>query len=157
MITTLCEFLFPGSFVSESDVRTVATREPPLDIPPAAFAYRFYNVAKETVTLDGGEVMTVYGKLRSVSGWHYPEAQVFTVDEVKALHDCDHDIRNMAANGWARMVRSRHGNWQPFGDDDRLVDAHGMPWEAVRGDRCGECGQEPDACYCAEEAEPKEL
>ena len=29
-------------------------------------------------------------------------------------------------------------------------------WAVLRGDRCDECGQEPDACYCDEDAEPKE-
>ena len=30
-------------------------------------------------------------------------------------------------------------------------------WAALQDGRCDECGQPPDACYCVEDAEPKEM
>lgn len=43
------------------------------------------------------------------------------LDQVRAM-GFDILASNMRANGWPTVIRCRTGNWQPFDDDDRLLE-----------------------------------
>ncbi len=114
---TYIEFLFPGSFVSESSVKEVANRSVPKKIPKGAFAYSFYDMEK---TIVGEEEF--WGKTKNHSGKYYPEAEIFNLKQVKAnFPESTIIISNMECNKWKYIVKTRRGNFQPFEKEDKIV------------------------------------
>jgi hypothetical protein len=116
MIQTYVEFMFPGSFFSETTTRKVSSRVTPTDIPEGAYGYRFFDRQELT---EGGE--TLIGKNTNYSGTTYPGGVTFTVEQVENLPG-DYKIlaSNMRNNGYDLVVRTRRGNFQPFNKDDSL-------------------------------------
>lgn len=117
MNKTFVEFFFPGSFVSETTAREVIDRSTPKDIPNGAYGYRFYS--QQQVEL-GDE--TLRGEPKDYSGTTY-FGKAMTLDEVAAL-PIDTTIlqSNMRCNGWARVVRTIRGNFQPLTANDTVID-----------------------------------
>jgi hypothetical protein len=110
------EFYFPGSFVSETEVKPVASRAAPVAVPLGAYAYRFF--ARQEVEMNG-EILR--GKAHDHSPMTY-FGKALTLDEVKAL-DGDYRIliSNMECNRWDRVVRTVRGNFQPLNEGDIVL------------------------------------
>lgn len=105
------------------------------------------------------------------SGRTISEARMTAVAAVSSVVATNDDARRSAI---AELDRVRHHlEWigQQFCDRTKDADVRVCPgsgdcltewclscyaWVVLRGDRCDECGQAPDGCYCAEDAETKE-
>lgn len=113
---TYCEVLYPGIFFSENDVFEVNYRDPnAIAIKHKnAFAFQFFDQERTQIKV-GSKTQTVSGERKNESDWYYPGGQVFTLEQVKQL-DGDYRtlISNMECNGYASVVRTRCGNFQPF-------------------------------------------
>lgn len=123
-LTHKAEYLIPGFLFSEETVRTLPRRsvsEALAVAPEHSFCFSFYDVEE---TPDLGPDFTVHPKPKNRSGKHYIDGEVFTLEQVQGLGG-DHGnlVANMTGNGWARVVRCRTGNWQPFEDNDQIVSA----------------------------------
>jgi len=74
---------------------------------------------------DGGELWTSTGE---GSSYRIYAGESFTVADVEQLPgDYSILLSNMRGNGWAKIVRTRRGNWQPLEGDDVVI---AMPTEA---------------------------
>lgn len=112
------EFLYPGSFFNESSAREVETRDPSaVQTPREAFGYKFFD-RQEYVAQDG-EVLV--GEPRNRSGTHYFGRLMSLADVKREVPDSDILQSNMKSNGWKKVVRTRHGNFQPFEKGDLVV------------------------------------
>jgi len=122
---TYVEYLYPGSFFSEEESKPVKERDPEKilkTLPKGVFAFLFYDQASTMVKVDG-EAQTVYGKRKNVSGKYYPDAEIYTVPQLKALDEKQYHIliANMEGNGWKRVVKTRRGNFQPLEKSDTIL------------------------------------
>ena len=116
------EFLLPGSFLPESVVRTLDERSvdaATTQVPAGAFCFVLFDVPE---TPDLGPDFVVTAKRQNVSGRYYLGGDVLTLAEVEALGPEKRILAsNMRGNGWARVIKTRRGNWQPFTDEDALL------------------------------------
>jgi hypothetical protein len=116
------EYQFPGVLFAETSSKRVTMRDPLEAVvmaPDESFAFRFYEV---TEAPDLGKEFNVTSVPRNFSGWHYIDAQIFTLEDVDAMGDDFHILAsNMRCNGWDRVVRCRTGNFQPFETSDTIV------------------------------------
>ncbi len=114
--------LYPGAMVPEESVQRVQGRNPAEIVAAASkgvYAFQFIDrleVAAET----GGEALTLASKDRNASGWFYVDGVVFTRADVEQ-RGLGVLLDNMRSNGWDRVVRCRHGNYQPFNRGDSIV------------------------------------
>lgn len=106
------EFLFPGSFFSESSVQRY---KPGMKIPDRCFGYQFFD---KTSTKVGSE--TLEGRPKNFKGRYYL-GKVYSQAEVKKMKLPGFLAENMETNGWAFAVKCRTGNWQPFEKKDKIV------------------------------------
>lgn len=112
MITkTYVEFDLPGAFLSESSIREVASRDvTQLDIPPNAYAFRFYDIV--TAVVDGAELRS---QPINLSPRYFYGGRVMTRDEVvRELPDKKILLDNMRSNDWDRVIFCRTQNFQEF-------------------------------------------
>jgi hypothetical protein len=107
----------PGSFFSEETVYPVDSWDPEAvraRVKPHHFALRFHTRERGPDDLDS--------RVSARSGVYYVGGEVYTLEEVeRQFPECGTLIRNMRNNDWARAVRTRIGNWQPFDDGDTLL------------------------------------
>ena len=117
MQKTYVEILYPGAFVSGTEVRPVDSRDPAkFQAPEGCFGYRFFD--REEV-VSGDEVLA--GKPKNYSETHY-FGKAMTVDEVKSeVPNSRILVSNMQENGWDRVVKTRCGNFQPLTSLDTIV------------------------------------
>lgn len=107
MIKHYAEFLYPGSFMSETGVREVERRDAhPLPLPERAYGWRFYD--REAAVTPSGKVLL--GDIENESPWTYI-GEIFDVERVKReVPDNRILVLNMEGNGWSRVVKC----WQGF-------------------------------------------
>ncbi|MEK6908732.1 MAG: hypothetical protein AABX23_01630 [Nanoarchaeota archaeon] len=112
------EFLYLGSFFSESSAQEVEARDPSVvQTPREAFGYAFFD-RQEYVAQDG-EILV--GEPRNRSGMHY-FGKLMSLDDVKReVPNSDILQSNMRSNGWKKIVKTRRGNFQPFEKKDVIV------------------------------------
>lgn len=118
MQKTYVEILYPGTFVSETEVRPVDSRDPAkFQAPQRCFGYRFFD---RDEVVSGDEVLA--GKPKNYSGTHY-FGKAMTVDEVEAEFPNSSRtlVSNMQVNGWDKVVKTRCGNFQPLTSLDTIV------------------------------------
>ena len=110
------EWLFPGSFTSDSQAVKVPEYGFVPEIPERAFGYRHFSRTELEL---GGEKL--FGSPTEYSGWTY-FGKILTLDEVKAL-DGDYRIliSNMEGNGWNAVVKTIYGQFMPLRDGDKVV------------------------------------
>ena len=115
---TYVEFYFPGTLLSETDVRAVRSRDPSkVKAPSTCFGFRFFNVQETRAS--NGEVLN--GRPKNYSGMHY-FGKVKTLAEIKRESpDLTTLIGNMEGNGYDRVVLTRRGNYQPFTGKDVII------------------------------------
>lgn len=113
---TYVEVLYPGILFSETEITEVDNRDPDAIAQKYknAFGLRFFDQERTEVKI-GSKQQTVSGERKNESKLYYPNAQTFTVADVKKLPG-DHTIliSNMECNGYKKVVRTRVGNFQPF-------------------------------------------
>jgi hypothetical protein len=111
------EFYYPGSFVSETDVKEIKNRNQNIERPKNCFGYRFFD--KEVITKNG-EVLE--GKKKNISNMTY-FGQKYSLKEVKNQFPyLKILISNMECNEWNYVVKTIQGNWQPLKDDDKVIE-----------------------------------
>ena len=118
MTKTFVEFLYPGSFFSESKIEEVSSRNQ-VSIPEGSYGYRFFDQTHQEVD---GEVLI--GKKKNYSGVTY-KGDVYTLDKIKKKFGDDEKyhilISNCEINNWNRVVRTCRGNWQPLEENDVVM------------------------------------
>lgn len=120
---TYCEILYPGSFFPEEQVVEVEARNPEAIAKefPDAFAFQFFDQVKQEVEVDGVKRI-VCGDRKNLSPKYFPGGKAFSKQDVEALGPDYRILRsNMNNDGWGVMVRTRRGNFQPFGEDCELI------------------------------------
>ena len=126
---TYAEFFYPGAIVEEHSAVIVPERDVKAAMGKAgsySFGFRFFDRLADTVDGEGdnGEAVELRSKALAYSGMHYIDAELFSAEAIRALnHDGEYDVllSNMSANKWTNMVRTRHGGWQPFEAEDKIV------------------------------------
>lgn len=112
---TFIRFFYPGSFVSETSVRQVESREAPTEIPKGAFGWNFYD---KTLIVENGEEL--WGKEKNTSGKTYI-GEVYDIARVKAEMPNERIlISNMENNGYKSVVVTGRGTF-PLNDGDRVI------------------------------------
>jgi uncharacterized protein (UPF0128 family) len=121
---TYVEFLYPGSFFSESSAKEVKTRDvSKLKVPKNAFGFKFFDILSVVVDADGKKVKLTSEQI-NVSPMHYYGGKIYTVAELKReFPNNDILISNIEGNGYKKAIRCRTGNWQPFEETDIFVEA----------------------------------
>ncbi|PRY33857.1 hypothetical protein CLV58_1196 [Spirosoma oryzae] len=107
------EYLYPGSFFSESIIEEVLVRDIFLPVKTNGylgepFGYRFYD---QTIVNTSTETLT--GSKQNVSGTYY-FGKTYSQDEVKLVGGTDILVDNMRMNRWEKVVKTNRGNFQPF-------------------------------------------
>jgi len=115
MNKTYVEFFYPGAFVSETSTCEVTDRSPVTDVPVGVYGYRFFS--RSEVEVDG-EVLT--GADKDHSGITY-FGEVMSLDDVAKLPRTEILQSNMRGNGWASVVRTVRGNFQPINERDIVL------------------------------------
>lgn len=123
------EFFYPGAIVEEHSAVIVPYRDVKAALGKAgsySFGFRFFDRLVDIVEGEGdnGEAVELRSKELAYTGMHYIDGELFNGQAIQAMnHDGSLDIllSNMDANGWTNMVRTRHGGWQPFEAEDKIV------------------------------------
>lgn len=103
MTEIYAEFMFPGSFFSESAKRKIPSRDAIGDWPEHAYCCRTYEL---TVSEVDGERVT--GAPRDHSAWTFRGGRVLTLEDVKReLPNERILISNMEGNNWERVYQFR--------------------------------------------------
>ena len=123
---TYIEFLYPGSFFSESSTQEVKTRDvSKVKVPKNAFGFKFFDILSVVVDTDGKKVKLTSERI-NVSPKHYYGGKLYTVAELKREFPNERIlISNIEGNGYPKAIRCRTGNWQPFEKTDVFVEAVG--------------------------------
>lgn len=121
--TTYVEFLYPGSFFSESSTAKVTSRDTSkLKVPKNAFGFKFFDILSVVVDADGKQVELTSERL-NLSPLHYYGGKLYTVAELKRDFPNNSTlISNVEGNGYAKAIKCRTGNWQPFDKTDVFVE-----------------------------------
>ena len=120
--TTYVEFLYPGSFMSESSTREVKTRDTSkVKVPKNAFCFSFFDILSVVVEADGNKVKLTSERV-NMSPKHYYGGRLYTVAELKRDFPGERIlISNIEGNGYKKAIRCRTGNWQPFEETDVFI------------------------------------
>jgi len=104
------KFYFQGSFFSGETECKIENGK--FDIPEYSFAYVLYNK-------DNGREIDKTGR-------YYPNAEKFTLEQIKELNDPKLSIliSNMESNIYEYVVKTRIGNYQPVMDGDVIMDKY---------------------------------
>lgn len=115
MIIHYIEFVYAGSFLSETIPVRISKREFKDPLPQGAYAYSFFD--QEEVEIDG-EVLKGPPKNRSV---RYIKGDVYDLEQVKAeIPDSRILISNMENNGYDKVVKCSQG-FIPLNKTDILI------------------------------------
>lgn len=120
-------YYYPGSFFAEDRTKDLldATLAAAIDARPDDRWFAV-EVKRQPVKVfrseDGEQRVLSDGQAVKVGKWYVGEE--FTAEEIEDLDDGqDHTIllSNMRGNGWATVVRTRVGNWQPVEAGDVVL------------------------------------
>jgi len=118
MLKHYVRLFFPGVFFAETSECIIKTRDVNnITIPDNCYGYMFYD--REETMLHGVELQS--GEINK-TGIHY-FGRAMTLAEVKKELPSERIlIFKMENNGWDRVVKTRTGNFQPFEEDDCIVE-----------------------------------
>lgn len=120
MLKHYVTYWYPGVFVAEDLTKPISERNPKeaaLQASEGAYGFSFHD--REETEVDG-EVLR--GKKKNLSGMYYINGELFDVERVrKEVPNPRTLVSNMEGNGWAHVVKTRTGWFQPFWDDDELI------------------------------------
>lgn len=120
------EFLLPGILFPESTTRVLVRRDPYEALavaPEGSYCFTLFDTADE---VDAPPGYSITPTRQNVSGRYYIGGTVYTLAEVEALKG--DQGRALVSNlrqfgdGRGRGILCRTGNWQPFTNDDVLLD-----------------------------------
>jgi hypothetical protein len=120
-------YYLPGTFFSEDTTRPIddgpgLVERAATQAPPGAFCFTIQTVIASPPVPDGeGGTLAVVPKVVNRSGRYYLGGRLYDLDGVMALGGHDTLLSNMRGNGWARVIQTRSGNWQPFEAGDSLL------------------------------------
>jgi hypothetical protein len=121
-------FLFPGSLFPEESEREVDTKDPKAVAklaPKGAFCFVLQGWVTKTTTVNGEDFEKTERDGKG-TGRFYLGGTVYTLAQLKAKFGSDPDkrilISNIEGNDWGKAIQCRTGNWQPFTDQDVLLD-----------------------------------
>lgn len=110
-------FLYPGAFLAEGGpVRRIETPDVTGVLAASPddrwFAAHVSTAVWTRFTSEEGDVL--WKQMDALRTFTVHVGQEYTAEQVEQLPG-DHDIllANMRGNGWAKVVRTRCGNWQP--------------------------------------------
>lgn len=115
MLKQYIEFIYPGSFMSESSELEVPERKLPAEIPKGIFGYRFFE--RQVMDVDG-EKLT--GPKKNYSGRVILGEEISLAQAIASAGENSILVRNMRCNGWSRVAKTRQGHIQ-LDDTDRVV------------------------------------
>lgn len=121
----MVEFIFPGSFFSESSYEEHNDRTVAPNVPARAFGYRFFDRDVYECTREDGKKFEEYGCQKNVSPWVY-FGQVKTLAQVEQMaretpKRWDILLSNMRINEYKRIVQTKFGQSIPLNDDDTVL------------------------------------
>lgn len=128
---TFVELLEPGSFYPESSTIQVTTRDPETVVREhmndRVFAFLFFDVLRAEVRHEG-MMIVLSSKSINRSGRYYPGGRLRSLEWVKE-HVPDSRIlqSNMDNPGHNPIMQTRLGNWQPFEEEDEIIDLKEVP------------------------------
>ena len=116
---TYAKLFYRGSLSDEERVVEVQSRDPWAVEDEFAFAVQFYDQQVETVNLPWNEERPVRSHPENLSPKYYYGGVVYSLADVKSIFPDEKIlITNMEVNGWKHVVKTRHGNVQPFNDEN---------------------------------------
>lgn len=120
------EYVLPGLLFPEETTRQLDARDPAEaaeKAPEGAFAFVLYDLPVVPDTGLDPEQFRVTPKRQNVSKRYYLGGTLHSLDEVRAMGDDKRTlVANMEGNGWATVICTPFGNWQPFEDGDTLLE-----------------------------------
>lgn len=111
------EYVYPGSFVSETTTEKVGTKQLPKNLPDRTFGFRFF----ERTEMNDVEEKLV-GKPRNYSGWYYVGKEL-TLEQVKSKYsDKKILISNMESNKdyYNTVCETKFGQFIPMTKEDKI-------------------------------------
>jgi hypothetical protein len=117
---TYIRFYLGGRFFPEFEIREVAARTQPTELPARAYGYDFYDQSEFE---EDGEMLT--GRPKNESAMYYvgefftkkQMKEDFTGDEYRIL------VSNIDSPYYIGAVRTIRGNWQPVRPEDTVLPA----------------------------------
>lgn len=115
---TYVEFLIPGSFFAETEVKKVLSRDINHLTPPAyAFGFQFFDIT--TAIVDGEKLE---GNRKNYSKRYLIAEEVMTAAEAIKKHaDKDSLVSNIRNNKYKHICQTNRGNFQPLDNDTVVV------------------------------------
>jgi len=113
------EFFYPGLLFVESFTKRARSRDPSrVRAPESSFGYRFFD----RLEYKAANGRTLVGDPTNYSGMHY-FGRVMTSDDVRREISDEVKRENLLYNmrGSGKVVRTRHGNFQPFKKGDVVI------------------------------------
>lgn len=109
------EYIYAGSFVSETSTEEIKSRDQEITLPKGAYAYQIFD--REEVE-QGGEMLK--GAPKNYGPRHI-KGEVYDLERVKReVPDSRILVRNMECNGWPNVIKCRQG-FLPANADDVLL------------------------------------
>lgn len=109
------EFMYAGSFFSESSLEEIKSRDAKIKMPKGAYSYTIYD--REEIKT-GKETLT--GKLKNPSKI-YIIGEVYDIERVKKeVPDSRILVRNMECNKWDKVIKCLQG-FVPFTKNHILI------------------------------------
>jgi len=119
---TYIEFLYSGSFMSESSTQEINTRDvSKVKVPKDAFCFSFFDILSVVVETDRRKVQLTSERI-NVSPKHYYGGKLYTAAEFKRAFPSERIlINNIKGNNYKKIIKCRTGNWQPFEETAVLI------------------------------------
>lgn len=115
------EYLHANIMVDDTSVKEIKRLDAQVALkamPKRAYGFRLFQ---RRFIKDEDETEMKSDRLNE-SGIHYPDGQYWPLAKVKKeMPDENILIRNMESNQWPRVIRNRHGGFQPPRDNDILM------------------------------------
>ncbi len=109
---------YPGSFFPETSAKEVKKRDVLVDLPKGAYAYQYYDVEEVTKNKE-----ILRGKEKNRSPMYFA-GKVYTIRELEEAYPNKRIlISNIKGNGWNKVIKTIRGNWQPFSNEDILLNS----------------------------------
>jgi len=132
-MTLFVEKLVPGTLFSGAHVEEVADHSPPDNTTGRYFGFRFFEQTIHKATRDDGVVFDSPGEKTNFSAWTY-WGREYSLDEVRAMavrNPSRYNIllSNLVINDYARVVRTKFGQFMPLEPEDKVIPAPVPPEE----------------------------
>lgn len=112
------EYIYAGSFVSETGTEEIPSRDQSITLPKGAYAYRIFD--REEIE-QSGEILK--GSPKNYGPRHI-KGDVYDLERVKReVSDNQILLSNMQSNGWPNVIKCRQG-FIPAEEGDVLLSSN---------------------------------